>query len=172
MSQLNRRNFLHGMGAIGTGIAVSGSVDRAEARPKSAEQRNDPWSQVPDRVWIGPEYWANPLQDWRIAGGQLECTNAAANRNVHWLDPIPGRASRHAGYARDHFPRGRKNARDGKGSAGFRIGIRGPLEDYRNAVVFGNGLDVGFNVVDGLFIGGMKSKKPVKARAQSERVLL
>ena len=24
-----------------------------------------------DRVWIGPEYWANPMEDWRVAGGRL-----------------------------------------------------------------------------------------------------
>jgi len=38
-----------------------------------------------DRVWIGPEYWANPMEDWRVAGGRLECTRAGANRNVHVL---------------------------------------------------------------------------------------
>ena len=34
------------------------------------------FDRTPDRPWIGPEYWANPLQDWRIAGGALECINA------------------------------------------------------------------------------------------------
>jgi hypothetical protein len=28
---------------------------------------------------------ANPLQDWRIAKGRIECTNAAADRNVQVL---------------------------------------------------------------------------------------
>jgi arylsulfatase A-like enzyme len=28
------------------------------------------------RTWIGREYWANRLQDWRIAGGRLECVEA------------------------------------------------------------------------------------------------
>ncbi len=172
MSQLNRRNFLHGMGAIGTGIAVSGSVDPAQAQPQSAGQRKHPWSQTPDRVWIGPEYWANPLQDWRIANGRLECTNAAANRNVHCLTQSvgerPGTLDMVVTISR---PDG-KLLSDGKGSAGFRIGIRGPLEDYRNAIVFGNGLDVGFNVVDGLFIGGVKSKKPAKDVLNRKEILL
>jgi len=45
-------------------------------------------SELPDninRIWIGPEYWANRLQDWRISGGRLECLVSAENRNVHIL---------------------------------------------------------------------------------------
>jgi hypothetical protein len=38
-----------------------------------------------DRTWIGPEYWANPLQDWQISQGTVECLVAAGNRNLHWL---------------------------------------------------------------------------------------
>lgn len=165
MSQLNRRNFLHGMSAIGTGIAVSGSAAGAAQGQKKLEKSlaNDPWSGVPERVWIGPEYWANPLQDWRIHPEVgIECVNAAPNRNLHWL-------TRSLGKKDGKFEMSVLIARPdeiplvkGKGSAGFRIGIRGPLEDYRNAIVFGNGLDVGFNVKDGLFIGRVKSQKPVE----------
>ena len=36
------------------------------------------WSQAPDRVWIGPEYWANRLHDWRIQDGRLECVERRA----------------------------------------------------------------------------------------------
>src|SRR6266478_4803311 len=43
------------------------------------------WDQSHDRVWLGPEYWANPLQDWRVAGGRIECIKAAPNRNVNLL---------------------------------------------------------------------------------------
>jgi hypothetical protein len=25
------------------------------------------------RYWIGPEYWSNPLQDWRLRDGRVEC---------------------------------------------------------------------------------------------------
>ena len=43
------------------------------------------WQETGNRVWIGPEYWANPLQDWRINDGSLECILSAPNRNVHLL---------------------------------------------------------------------------------------
>ncbi|MCP3903595.1 MAG: sulfatase-like hydrolase/transferase [Planctomycetes bacterium] len=31
------------------------------------------WGSRTRRVWIGPEYWANRLQDWRVHDGKLEC---------------------------------------------------------------------------------------------------
>ncbi len=46
------------------------------------------WSRVPERVWVGPEYWANRLQDWRVSNGRLECVEGRAAkpmRTVHLL---------------------------------------------------------------------------------------
>ena len=31
------------------------------------------WEGAADRVWAGPDLWANRLQDWRVRGGRLEC---------------------------------------------------------------------------------------------------
>ncbi len=104
MSQLNRRNFLQGMSAIGTGIAVVGSREPAEGQPNPEAPNPNLWRGLPDRVWIGPEYWANPLQDWRLSKGKLECTNAAANRNVHCLTKSVGELPGHIGYAGDYLP--------------------------------------------------------------------
>ena len=38
------------------------------------------WAGAPDRVWAGPNLWANRLQDWRVRGGKLECVEGAANK--------------------------------------------------------------------------------------------
>lgn len=35
------------------------------------------WAGSPDRVWIGPEYWANRMQDWRLQEGRLQCVEAS-----------------------------------------------------------------------------------------------
>ena len=40
---------------------------------------------TPDRPWIGPDYWANPLQDWRVAGGALECITTGPARSLMLL---------------------------------------------------------------------------------------
>ena len=41
----------------------------------------------------------------------------------------------------------------GRGTAGFRLGIRGPLGDYRNALIYGSGLDAGVTTDGTVFIG-------------------
>ena len=37
------------------------------------------------RIWIGPEYWANPLQDWQLNDGRIECVQSGGDRNVYLL---------------------------------------------------------------------------------------
>ncbi len=34
------------------------------------------WGPSEERVWIGPEFWANRLQDWKVQNGRLECVAA------------------------------------------------------------------------------------------------
>lgn len=53
------------------------------------------WEHQPDRIWIGPEYWANRLQDWKIEDGKVHCVNSKLGlRTVHLLthhvDTLPG----------------------------------------------------------------------------------
>jgi hypothetical protein len=43
------------------------------------------WPKGVERPWAGPEYWANPLQDWRVKDGRLECIAAGGDRNVYLL---------------------------------------------------------------------------------------
>ena len=53
--------------------------------PSQAGEFSSNWHHAHDRIWVGEEFWANPMEDWRVAGGRLECTRAGANRNVHVL---------------------------------------------------------------------------------------
>ncbi|CAK0830423.1 unnamed protein product [Prorocentrum cordatum] len=46
------------------------------------------WDQQADRLWLGPDWFANNAQDWRIRGGRVECINsnpAVAGRTAHLL---------------------------------------------------------------------------------------
>ncbi len=38
-----------------------------------------------DRIWVGENYWANPMEDWRIHEGRLENITPGGDRNVHLL---------------------------------------------------------------------------------------
>ncbi|MCH2378094.1 MAG: hypothetical protein MK236_01605 [Pedosphaera sp.] len=107
-----------------------------------------------DRVWIGPEYWANPMEDWRVAGGRLECTRAGANRNVHVLTRQMAPREQQMSVS---VRLGRLNA--GAGSAGFRLGIHTDWGDYRTWCLKGGGFNVGVHT-DGTLVLGNKSTKP------------
>lgn len=160
-ARVNRRRLIQA-----SGVAAAGLVVAPEAfTPPPAEAAGETdfasrWSACHDRVWLGPEYWANPQQDWRIAGGRIECVNAAPDRNVHLLTrQLGGKpGDLHLSVRVGRVGSGRWG--QGKGSAGFRIGIQGPLREYRNSLVFGTGLDAGVTGEGGLFIGEWESAKP------------
>jgi hypothetical protein len=108
---------------------------------------------VPDRVWAGPEFWANPLQDWRVAGGRVECIFPSMDRHLHLLTRA---VKTGAGSFEMSVKAGRVGGGplgQGAGSFGFRLGNRGRLDDYRHALVHGRGTDVGLTSSGGLFIG-------------------
>src|SRR3954454_23645345 len=117
------------------------------------------WGEGHDRVWLGPEYWANPLQDWRLVGGRVECINAAAGRSVHLLTRALGEGPGDLSVAVRVGRVGGKALGDGRGSFGFRLGARGPLGDYRNSLLYGEGLDAGATADGGLFIGDLASAR-------------
>ncbi len=109
-----------------------------------------------DRVWLGPDYWANPLQDWRVQQGRIECITAAMDRNVHLLTR---QLKKGKGELRMSVRLGRVEGGPigrGAGGAGFRLGIQGPLGDYRNALFYGTGINAGLTAHGGLFIGNQK----------------
>ena len=46
------------------------------------------WNTVPDRVWIGSDWWANRLQDWQVEDGSVRCIETRprmAMRTAHLL---------------------------------------------------------------------------------------
>ena len=113
------------------------------------------------RRWLGPELWANPLPDWRVKDGVAECLRAAPNRNVQRLT-LDLSAKNQPFDTAVTLTRvgGRKLA--GRGSAGFTIGIRGPLEDFRNRLVFGTGLAAGLTMDGRVFIGRPDDQSQVR----------
>ncbi|MCH2101538.1 MAG: alkaline phosphatase D family protein [Planctomycetes bacterium] len=63
------------------------SVDLSALTPDKAARFESDWTTQTDRTWIGPSYWANRLQDWRVRDGRIECIgNRLAWRTLHLLD--------------------------------------------------------------------------------------
>jgi len=89
------------------------------------------WDQTPQRVWVGADYWANRLQDWRIHEGRLECVNnTRPMRTVHVL-------TRHLNSKDRAFSMSlqtgtlSESARRTDAWAGFLVGAGSLEDDYR-----------------------------------------
>ena len=171
--KLTRRHFLSNSAALAAGAAVATQLPRLEAADAArAGEFAANWNRCPDRVWIGPEFWSNPLQDWRVANGRIECTHAAGDRNVHLLTRSLGEKDGDFSVSvRIGRPDGSAVGK-GAGSFGFRIGVRGPLPDYRSGLIYGRGVDAGMTAEGGLFIGAIADAKAGTAKLDGTEVRL
>src|SRR4051812_2105590 len=119
------RDFVRDTAGTTAGLALAlraagADVPAAESPAGGFASR---WGEGHDRVWLGPEYWANPLQDWRLAGGRVECINAAAGRSVHLLTRALGEG---AGDLSVSVRVGRVGGGLGDGRGSVRVRLRGP----------------------------------------------
>ena len=117
------------------------------------------WDDSEDRPWVGPDLWANRLQDWQVRDGRLEARAALPMRTVHLLTARVGPAP---GTLRVEVRLGRLDGPDpdgppAEGRAGFLIGAGGGI-DYRSAALIhhswgqGGGLFAGVDGSGRLFV--------------------
>ncbi len=134
---------------------------------KKANSFTGDWPEGVQRIWLGPDYWANRLQDWQVAHGRAECLTAEPNRNINlltWrLEREDGDFSMQVrtGLLTDTLPQNEQSW------IGFRIGARGQFDDYRDDALFGKGLNAGITTAGDLFIG----EPSVKANGNAQELL-
>jgi hypothetical protein len=111
------------------------------------------FDRTPDRVWAGPAYWTNPLQDWRVAAGALECTATGPARSIILL--TRDLSDRPAPFTMTMTLAPWQAPADKAATAwiGFRIAARGRFRDYRDDAVYGKGMEAGLRADGSLFIG-------------------
>lgn len=118
------------------------------------------WPAQLNRPWIGPEYWSNPLQDWRIRNGRLECFVAGGDRNVYLLTrelaSAPGELTMRVKLGRLEEDSGPIK----EGFVGFRLGVRGLFHEYRDSAVRGFGMNAGISGDGRLFIAHLPESAP------------
>ncbi len=89
---------------------------------------------APDRVWIGPGFWANRLQDWRLEDGRAVCVRGEANLPVRTLHVLTHEVAPGDGVVSASVQLGRAE-HDKPASAdawaGFLIGAGGEHVDPR-----------------------------------------
>ncbi|MFQ6039021.1 MAG: hypothetical protein ACE5LV_10450, partial [Candidatus Aminicenantales bacterium] len=99
------------------------------------------WPEGITRPWAGPEFWANRLQDWRIANGRLECLQGSAEKPLRTVHILTRRLSRRpegfclrvvCGLIDGVFEEDDRVPPDA--GAGFLVGA-GPDLDYRAAAL-------------------------------------
>ena len=140
-------------------MAASVLILLALASMTSAAEFGSDWPTGVQRIWIGPDYWANRLQDWRIADGRLECLISAPDRNVHLLTRELGEGGGRFDMSIRFGFLNRPAHEIDEPWIGFRIGARGRFDDYRDSAVRGRGLDVGVRMNGELFIGEGRLEK-------------
>lgn len=120
------------------------------------------------RTWIGPEYWANPLQDWQIANGELECLVSKMDRNVHILtkklDTVTGDLKMAVSLQIFNIDSLSQN----RNWVGFSIGSKGEFNDYRDSAVFGKGVNIGVTTNGNLFIDELPEDNKVDKEIQKQ----
>ncbi len=145
MSSSNRRQALKTFGAAATVASLRGSSKAQETTDVAQDKAPAcPWSKTHDRVWLGGEYWANPMEDWVIQGGAAECRTAGGGRNVHLI--THQLTEPQAGFRMEVVVRQLdKGSTDG--GAGFRVGVQSELNEYRSNAFASGGLMAG--IIDG-----------------------
>lgn len=144
-------------GALGLAVSSAAANPAENALAPGFVSR---WADAPDRPWLGREFWANPLQDWRLAEGRAECLRAAPDREIHLLTRQLGERDGDLMMSARVSRAGGGSLGKGGGSFGFRVGVIGPLRDYRNSLIFGKGIDAGLSADGRLFVGDPASGEP------------
>jgi hypothetical protein len=115
---------------------------------------------VNDRIWIGEDFYAVPLEEWCINDGRIEFTGEGQQATCAFLPYLigsngkPFRISMEMGL----LDRGSNN-----GSAGLIIGSQAPEDDdIRAAIFFGSGINAGIHTDGYAFIGQYTKKIPAE----------
>lgn len=144
-NKISRRTALKYVTAGVVTSSISSCVNtKQQLQPlttQSGEIRvKDNWHKTHNRVWLGGEFWANPMEDWHVVNGGAECLTKGGNRSIHSLT----HQLTHLNTPFEMSVR-IKRIEESKqdGGAGIRLGIRSELNEYRSNCFIQKGYDLG-----------------------------
>jgi alkaline phosphatase D len=137
---------------VGAASATKTASAANAATRASGGQSADAWSRTHDRVFLGGEFWANPMEDWQIATGGAECRSIGGNRSIHSLTHQITKPTK--GFTLS-VRVSQVEVRGKDAGAGFRVGVRSELNEYRSNCFAARGLNAG--VADGQLLLGPKT---------------
>jgi len=95
------------------------------------------------RHWIGPEYWTNPLMNWRLSDGRIENTHGGWVNEVHSLThQLKEGDGDFSMQARLGLSEGQTTSASEVAFVGFKFGAVGHRNDYRSNIL--HDLESGF----------------------------
>ncbi len=150
MPSLTRRLSLKlmGLGSASLGLSKPGHGQEDADRPSF----EDSWHNTHNRVWLGGDVWANPMEDWRVVDGAAECQTSGGNRNIHLVTHQVTDPKKEL-FMSVVTERVQVDKTDG--GAGFRIGIRSDINEYRSNSFASGGIQAG--IVAGRMVLGRKT---------------
>ncbi len=160
----SRRKFIKNLGLSipvvtvpFTGMAQNWRVNSPDLLAKNKFDIN--FKAIKDRVWIGPEFWAVPMEDWQIKSGRLEFSGSKKAARLHLLTYLLGEQNEGFSISTQMGLLASKNK---KGSAGFTVGIKDVTDpdSAKAACYYGQGLSIGVSLEGVLFLGDQKIPLP------------
>jgi len=152
--------------AAGTVAAAATRTEYGAAAPVAGGKSADAWSRTHDRVWLGGEFWANPMEDWRIVDGAAECQSLGGNRSIHSLTHQITKPAK--GFTMS-VQVAQLEAKGVDAGAGFRIGVRSEINEHRSNCFVAKGVNAG--VADGQLMLGANTG-PLEAAADLKNIEL
>jgi alkaline phosphatase D len=70
-------------------LAAAFSAPILMSQSAMADEYASAWAEGISRPWIGPDVYANRLQDWRLADGRVECVEAGAGKPMRVAHILP-----------------------------------------------------------------------------------
>ncbi len=109
------------------------------------------FNSIKSRVWIGEEFWSVPLEDWHVNNGRVECNSDIEQAT---LTVLPYNLSEGKSKFKISVKMGLLEEGKQAGSSGLVIGSKDPTDpDFRAAIYFGEGINLGVNTSGFAFIG-------------------
>ena len=142
---ISRRSALKfvAAGVVASGVSSCSNLATTKktiVTKTAIEPSKDSWHNTHDRIWLGGEYWANPMEDWRVVDGGAECLSRGGNRSVHSLT----HQLAHLEHGFDISVQLRRlEQKENDGGAGIRLGARSDINEYRSNCFEQNGYDLG-----------------------------
>ena len=119
---------------------------------------SEDFNNLPDRVWIGRDFWAVPMEDWKISEGRLECVG---NRRNMRLNLLTRTLEKGEGRFTLSIDAGLMDEAEREGTVGFWLGLKDPEDSSAKAACyFGDGIAAGLNTAGFLFIGDQSTALP------------